>query len=83
MGAGSALLRFRGKTQDAGKVSLNADGERPSPSWVSIGVDHSPPGLNVVLDAIPPDGRIFLLERDDDDDARLQREAALFQGAVP
>ncbi|MBZ0148545.1 MAG: hypothetical protein K8F62_13530 [Pseudorhodoplanes sp.] len=32
-------------------------------------------GLTVLLDAVPADGRIILLERDDADDARLQREA--------
>lgn len=33
-------------------------------------------GLTVILDAVPADGRIVLLERGDDDDERLQREAA-------
>jgi len=32
-------------------------------------------GLTVLLDAVPVDGRIILLERDDADDARLLREA--------
>ncbi|MBS0244040.1 MAG: hypothetical protein JSS20_17855 [Proteobacteria bacterium] len=32
-------------------------------------------GLTVVLDAMPRDGRIMLLERDDADDDRLNREA--------
>jgi hypothetical protein len=33
-------------------------------------------GLTVILDALPVDGRIVLLERDGGDDARLAREAA-------
>mgnify|MGYP000162020930 CR=1 FL=1 len=36
-------------------------------------------GLTVVLDAVPRDGRIILLERDDADDRRLEREARRFQ----
>lgn len=32
-------------------------------------------GLTVVLDAIPFDGRIVLLELDDDDHERIRREA--------
>jgi hypothetical protein len=32
-------------------------------------------GLTLVLSALPRDGRIILLERNDADDARLEREA--------
>ena len=40
-------------------------------------------GLTIVLDAVPLDGRIILLERDAADDARLQREAERFAGQAP
>lgn len=46
--------------------------------WQRIGEAYpheSGAGLTVVLDAVPLDGRIILLERDDADDARLHREA--------
>lgn len=46
--------------------------------WRRIGEAYpheSGAGLTVVLDVVPLDGRIILLERDDADDARLQREA--------
>lgn len=46
--------------------------------WQRIGEAYpheSGAGLTVVLDAVPLDGRIILLERDEGDDARLQREA--------
>jgi hypothetical protein len=36
-------------------------------------------GLTVVLNALPPDGRIILLEPDDADDRRLDREARRYQ----
>ena len=37
-------------------------------------------GLTVLLDAIPADGRIVLLELDDDDHACLAREASRRRG---
>jgi hypothetical protein len=46
--------------------------------WTRIGQAYpheTGAGLTVVLDAIPPDGRVVLLERDDADDERLAREA--------
>jgi len=51
--------------------------------WTRIG--HAYPhdagsGLTVVLDAMPVDGRIVLLELDAADDRRLNKEAAMFQG---
>lgn len=45
--------------------------------WTRIGSAYpheTGAGLTVLLDAIPTDGRIILLELDDDDDARLGRE---------
>jgi hypothetical protein len=36
-------------------------------------------GLTIVLDAVPRNGRIILLERDDADERRLEREARRFQ----
>jgi len=46
------------------------------PVWTRVG--HAYPhdtgnGLTVVLDAVPADGRVVLLELDEDDDDRLQR----------
>lgn len=49
------------------------------PVWTRIGKAYpheQGAGLTVILDAIPPDGRIILLERDQADDERLAREAA-------
>ena len=46
------------------------------PVWNRIGSAYpheTGAGLTVVLDAMPLDGRIVLLERNEDDDARLQR----------
>jgi hypothetical protein len=47
--------------------------------WTRIGAAYphdQGAGLTVILDAMPADGRIVLLERGDDDDAGLAREAA-------
>ena len=52
------------------------------PVWTRIGQAYPHDrgaGLTVVLDAIPPDGRIILLERDEDDDDRLLQEAGLLK----
>jgi hypothetical protein len=49
------------------------------PVWTRIGCAYphdTGAGLTVVLDALPADGRIVLLERDADDDDRILREAA-------
>lgn len=61
-------------------VKRSARGKRPI--WTRIGQAYPHErgaGLTVVLDAVPTDGRIVLLERDDDDDERLVREAAMFK----
>lgn len=45
--------------------------------WTRIGAAYpheTGAGLTVLLDAVPPDGRIILLELDEDDDARLARD---------
>lgn len=50
--------------------------------WQRIGEAYPHPegaGLTVILSAVPRDGRIVLLERDDADDRRLEREARRFQ----
>jgi hypothetical protein len=50
-----------------------------STAWTRIGAAYpheQGAGLTIVLDALPTDGRIILLERDDEDDARLARESA-------
>lgn len=47
-------------------------------AWTRIGRAYpheTGAGLTVLLDAVPADGRIILLERDEADDARLLREA--------
>lgn len=49
------------------------------PVWTRIGCAYphdTGAGLTVVLDALPVDGRIVLLERGEGDDERIQREAA-------
>lgn len=46
--------------------------------WTRIGAawpHEQGAGLTILLDALPRDGRIILLEPDEDDDARLEREA--------
>ena len=56
-------------------VRRSVDGKRTV--WRRIGeaVPHeNGAGLTVLLDAMPLDGRIILLERDADDDARLDGE---------
>ncbi|AHB47691.1 hypothetical protein W911_03525 [Hyphomicrobium nitrativorans NL23] len=48
------------------------------PVWTRIGCAYphdTGAGLTVVLDALPTDGRIVLLERDFDDDERILRQA--------
>ncbi|MCK1281804.1 hypothetical protein IVB46_41975 [Bradyrhizobium sp. 61] len=47
-------------------------------AWTRIGRAYpheTGVGLTVILDAVPADGRIILLERDEADDDRLRREA--------
>lgn len=61
-------------------VKRSASGKHPT--WTRIGSAYpheTGAGLTVVLDAIPPDGRVILLERDQADDERLAREAARIQ----
>ena len=53
-----------------------------NPVWTRIGKAYphdAGAGLTLILDAIPPDGRVILLERDQADDDRLLREAALLE----
>ena len=52
------------------------------PVWTRIGKAYphdTGAGLTVILDSLPLDGRIVLLERDEDDDARILRETARFE----
>jgi hypothetical protein len=61
-------------------VKRSASGKHSS--WTRIGSAYpheTGAGLTVILDAIPPDGRVILLERDQADDERLAREGALLQ----
>lgn len=54
-------------------------GSSKKASWTRIGQAYpheTGSGLTVVLDAVPADGRIILLERDEADDDRILREAA-------
>ncbi|MGE0626720.1 MAG: hypothetical protein AB7O43_02775 [Hyphomicrobiaceae bacterium] len=56
-------------------------GNTNKPVWTRVGCAYpheTGAGLTVVLDAMPADGRIVLLERGEDDDERIQREAARF-----
>jgi hypothetical protein len=53
--------------------------------WQRIGVAYPHEvgaGLTVVLEAMPLDGRIILLELDEDDHRRLAREAARVRGGL-
>lgn len=55
------------------------------PVWTRIGCAYpheTGNGLTVVLDAVPSDGRVILLERDEDDDARLQRRLAQLNASI-
>lgn len=57
-------------------VKRNAKTKRPVWSRVGCAYPHETgAGLTVVLDSIPLDGRIVLLERGGDDDARILKEA--------
>ena len=61
-------------------VKRSASGKHST--WTRIGSAYpheTGAGLTVILDAIPPDGRVILLERDQADDERLAREAAPIQ----
>jgi hypothetical protein len=52
--------------------------------WTRIGAAYpheAGSGLTVILDATPTDGRIVLLELDDDDHRRIARANA--KGAIP
>ncbi len=67
------LIAYAAKRSKTGKRTV----------WTRIG--HAYPhdagsGLTVVLDAMPVDGRIVLLELDDADDRRLNKEASIFHG---
>lgn len=58
-------------------VRRSLDGKRTV--WRRIGeaIPHAEgAGLTVLLDVLPLDGRIILLERDADDDARLDGETS-------
>ncbi len=54
-------------------------GRSKKASWTRIGRAYphdTGAGLTVILHAVPADGRIILLERDEADDERILREAA-------
>ena len=56
------------------------------PVWTRIGCAYpheTGAGLTVVLEALPVDGRIVLLERDDDDDARILMLARMHSRVSP
>lgn len=58
--------------------AVKRSGRSKKALWTRIGRAYpheTGAGLTVILDAVPADGRIILLERDDADDARLEREA--------
>ena len=62
-------------------VKRSASGKHPT--WTRIGSAYpheTGAGLTVVLDAIPPDGRVILLERDQADDERLGTSARTATG---
>lgn len=56
--------------------AVKRGGSNNKPVWTRIGCAYpheTGNGLTVVLESVPIDGRVVLLERDEDDDARLQR----------
>lgn len=58
--------------------AVKRTGAGRKPVWTRIGCAYphdTGAGLTVVLDALPTDGRIVLLERDDDDDNCILRQA--------
>jgi hypothetical protein len=62
-------------------VKRYATGKRPV--WTRIGAawpHEQGAGLTLLLDALPRDGRIILLERDEQDDERLDNEAQRARG---
>jgi hypothetical protein len=62
--------------------AVKRSGSGKHPTWTRIGSAYpheTGAGLTVILDAIPPDGRVILLERDQADDDRLAQEAARIQ----
>jgi hypothetical protein len=73
MASDPVLIAYAAKRSKTGKRIV----------WTRIG--HAYPhdvgsGLTVMLDAMPLDGRIVLLELDDADDRRLNKDASMFQG---
>ncbi|MEQ1694800.1 MAG: hypothetical protein ABL901_03070 [Hyphomicrobiaceae bacterium] len=53
--------------------------------WTRIGQafpHETGAGLSVILDVLPLDGRIILLEPDENDDRRILAEAKRFDGAA-
>lgn len=83
LGPGPQVVQADGVTNDPVLIAyaVRRAGKTNKPVWTRIGCAYphdTGAGLTVVLDAVPADGRIVLLERGDDDDARIQREASRF-----
>jgi hypothetical protein len=83
LGAGQQVVQAVRVTNDPVLIAyaVRRAGKTNKPVWTRIGCAYphdTGAGLTVVLDAMPVDGRIVLLERGDDDDKRIQREAARF-----
>ena len=83
LGAGPQVVQAYDVTNDPVLIAyaVRRGAKTNKPVWTRIGCAYphdTGAGLTVVLDAVPADGRIVLLERGDDDDARIQREAARF-----
>jgi hypothetical protein len=79
------LPRWRGHAFQAMTIdpvliayAVKRSGRGKKAIWSRIGQAYpheTSAGLTVILDAVPPDGRVVLLERDEADDERLAREA--------
>jgi hypothetical protein len=83
LGPGRQVGQANGVTNDPVLIAyaVRRAPKTKKPVWARIGCAYpheTGAGLTVVLDAVPADGRIVLLERGDDDDERIQLEAARF-----
>jgi hypothetical protein len=83
LGPGPQVVQADDVTNDPVLIAyaVRRAGKTNKPVWTRIGCAYpheTGAGLTVVLDAMPADGRIVLLERGTDDDERIQREAARF-----
>ncbi len=87
LGPGPQVVQADGVSNDPVLIAyaVRRAGKTKKPVWTRIGCAYphdTGAGLTVVLDAVPADGRIVLLERGDDDDERILKLARK-RGALP